>query len=324
MPVEGDLKSLNLASVLQLISQERLAGVFKLKRRNEIIDIGFLDGMVTGAFYERGEEFERLETYLVRSGIIGQNVYEMVEQIHRETKRPVMNILLEDKYLSVEEVERIIKFKIQEVFDKIFTWKEGEFKFEKKAIIYPKSLIKVRMATESLILEAARHFDEWPRISKVITSGDLVYKKIERPELKLQPAEDEARVLSLIDGHRSVDDLVDISGLGKFHTYSCLYHLLSTGQIEVAYSKPSAEKKDQLKKRFSLKALATPLIIAGTAFVLIAEILVGNYINNHNIISFDLINEKIYESDHTQHQKIFFYKNNRMPSIHEVEFIFVP
>ncbi len=71
MPIEGDLKSLNLASVLQLVSQERLTGVFKLKRKSEIVDIGFAEGMVTGAFYERGEEFERLETYLVKSGIIG-------------------------------------------------------------------------------------------------------------------------------------------------------------------------------------------------------------------------------------------------------------
>jgi hypothetical protein len=324
MPVEGDLKSLNLASVLQLIAQERLSGVFKIKRRSEIVDVGFLDGMVTGAFYERGEEFERLETYLVKSGIIGRNVYDMVLQIHRQTKRPVMNIILEDKYLTIEEVEKIIKFKIQEVFDQIFTWQEGEFKFEQGAVIYPKSLIKIRMATESLILEAARHFDEWPRITKTISSGDQVYKKVERPELKLQPADDEKRVLSLVDGHRSVNDLVEISGLGKFHTYSCLYHLLSTGQIETAYAKPHAEKESQPKKQFSFKAIITPLIIAATVLVLIVEVVLGNYINNHNIISIDIVDEEIYRTDYTQHQKIYFYRYNRIPLREYVESIFYP
>ncbi|KPJ73763.1 hypothetical protein AMJ52_03290 [candidate division TA06 bacterium DG_78] len=324
MPVEGDLKSLNLASVLQLIAQERLTGVFKIKRRNEIVDVGFLDGMVTGAFYERGEEFERLETYLVKSGIIGQNVYQMVLQIHRQTKRPVMNIILEDKYLTVEEVEKIIKFKIQEVFDQIFTWQEGEFKFEQGAVIYPKSLIKIRMATEGLILEAARHFDEWPRITKTISSGELVYKKVERPELKLRPADDEKRVLALIDGHRSVNDLVEISGLGKFHTYSCLYHLLSTGQIEVAYAKPHAEKEVRPKKQFSFKAITTPLIIGVTVLVLVFEVLLGNYINNHNIISIDIVDEQIYRTDYTQYQKIYFYRHNRTPVREYVENIFYP
>jgi hypothetical protein len=324
MPVEGDLKSLNLASVLQLIAQERLTGVFKIKRRNEIVDVGFLDGMVTGAFYERGEEFERLETYLVKSGIIGQNVYEMVLQIHRQTKRPVMNIILEDKYLTVEEVEKIIKFKIQEVFDQIFTWQEGEFKFEQGAVIYPKSLIKIRMATEGLILEAARHFDEWPRITKTISSGNLVYKKVERPELKLQPADDEKRVLALTDGHRCVNDLVEISGLGKFHTYSCLYHLLSTGQIEAAYAKPHVEKESLPKRQFSFRAITTPLIIAVTVLVLIFEVLLGNFINNHNMISINIIDEEIYQTDYTQYQKIYFYRYNRTPLREHLEDIFYP
>jgi len=321
MPIEGDLKSLNLPSVLQLISQEHLTGVFKLKRRNEIVDIGFLEGQVTGAFYERGEEFERLETYLVKSGTIGQNVYEMVEQIHRETKRPIMNILLEDKYLTVEEVEKIIKFKIQEVFDKVFTWQEGEFKFEKGSVIYPKSIIKIRIGVEGLILEAARHLDEWPRINKVIASENLVYKKIERPELKLQPPDDEARILSLIDGHRSVHDLVEISGLGKFHTYSCLYHLLSIGQVEIAYAKPTP-KELLPKEALSLKFLTIPLIIVVTIAILIGEFVFGNYINSHYTLSFNILNEEIYESDYTSYQKIYFYRHNRIPSIEEIEGIF--
>jgi hypothetical protein len=321
MPIEGDLKSLNLASVLQLIAQERLTGVFKLKRKNEIVDVGFVDGKVSGAFYERGEEFERLETYLVKSGIIGKNLYDMVEQIHRETKRPIMNILVEDKYLSVEEIEKIIKFKVQEVFDKIFTWQEGEFKFEQGAVIYPKSLIKIRLATEGLILEAARHFDEWPRIAKEIPSGDIVYKKVEKPELKLHPQEDEKRILSLVDGHRSVNDIVEISGLGKFHTYSCLFHLLQTGQIEIAYAKPTT---DQIwpKREFSLRFLFVPLVITITILILVGEFILGNYVINNHMLSFDIINEEIRKSDYTIYQKIFFYRHNRIPSIQQVDDIF--
>ena len=164
MPLEGDLKSLNLPTVLQLISQERITGVLKIKKKNEIVDIGFSEGEITGAFFERGDKVERLETYLVKSGILGKNVYEMVVEIHNETKRPMMNILLEDKYLTKEEVERIIKFKIEEVIDEIFTWNEGKFKFEQNSMVSPKSMIKIRMHTEGVILEAARRTDGWPKI----------------------------------------------------------------------------------------------------------------------------------------------------------------
>jgi hypothetical protein len=321
MPIEGDLKSLNLSSVLQLIAQERLSGVLKVKRKNEVVDVGFADGQISGAFYERGEKVERLEVYLVRSGIIGKNVYEMVQEVHNETKRPVMNILLEDKYLTTAEVERIIKFKIQEVFDEIFTWTDGGFTFEQNSIIYPKSLIKIRMQTEGLILESARRFDEWQRIKNDIPAGDIVFRKVERPELKLKPSDEESRVLSLLNGHRSVDDLVEISGLGTFHTYSCLHRLSSTGQIEIAYAKPKATRTRSLRKSI-LKYVAMPLTAIIAIAILIAEVLIGQYFASQPTFTLNPIDEGFIETDYTHYQEIYFYRYNRTPSVEDIRDIF--
>jgi len=322
VPIEGDLKSLNLSNVLQLISQQRLTGILKIKRQEELIDIGFIEGQITGAFYEQGVKNERLETYLVRSGLLGKNVYEMIEEMHKETKRPIMSIILEDKYLTTEEVERIIKFKIQEVFDEIFMTEDGRFKFEPDAVIYPKSQIRIRLNTERVVLEAARRFDEWPRIKTTIQSDDIVYKRIERPELKLKLPDDEARVLSVLDGHRSVDDLIEISGLGKFHTCSCLYHLLSTGQIEVSYAKPTPRIL-RPRREISLKFLTVPLTVIATLIILLIEFLAGNYLSQHHILTFGMVNEEFYETDHKSYQQIFFYKHGRTPSSEEVEDIFL-
>uniref|UniRef100_A0A7C4TGV4 DUF4388 domain-containing protein n=1 Tax=candidate division WOR-3 bacterium TaxID=2052148 RepID=A0A7C4TGV4_UNCW3 len=318
MPIEGDIKSINLSSILQLIAQEKLTGVLKIKKKNEIIDIGFVDGFISGAFYERGEKAERLEDYLVKSGFIKKNLFEMIYEIHQETKRPIMNIIIEDKYLTIEEIERIIKFKIQEVIDELFTWSEGEFKFEEGSVIYPRSVIKIRMDTTGVVLESARRADEWPRIVKSIPSGDLVFKKIERPELKLNLPEDEMRVMGLIDGHRSVDEITAISGLGKFHTYSCIYHLLNTGQIELHYAKPVL-KSAKPKKEISLKFLRFPAMIAIVLLILCIEFFVGNnFGNKFRFTIFTTEKEENYED----YQELFFYRYNRRPSIEEVKDIF--
>jgi hypothetical protein len=317
MAIEGDLSSLNITSVLQLISRERLNGVLKIRKGTEVVDVGFIDGDITGAFFELGERVERLETYLVKSGMIGKNLFDMIEDIHHETKRPVMNIIIEDKYLTIEELERTIKFKIQEVMDELFTWNEGEFKFEEGALIYPKSIIKIRMHTEGLILESARRLDEWPRISKAISSGEIVFKRVDRPELKLQPKEDEARVLSLIDERRSVTDLVDISGLGKFHTYSCLYHLLSTGQIEVAYAKPALEQSRMLD--VSIKTFVTPMAIVVTVGILLFQFVIGSIIARKGWLRVGVFNSEVYKQRKEDYQRIFFYKLQRNPSEQEIE-----
>ncbi len=323
MPIEGDLRSLNLGSVLQLTAQERLSGVLRLKRRGEIADIGFQEGMVTGAFYERGEKAERLEAYLVKSGIIGKNVFDLVQEIHNETKRPIMSIIIEDNYLRIEEVERIIQFKIQEVFDELFTWAEGEFKFEQGSVVYPRSMVKIRMNTSSLILEAARRFDEWPRIRNTVTSGDIVYKKVDRPELKLKPAVDEERILTLLDGRRSVDELTEISGLGRFRTYSCLYHLLSSGQIEIAYAKPTVKKTKRERKAISFKFMLVPASVAIMIIGLGAEFLIGNYLNRQGWFRVTLINQSEAVEAYEPYKQVFFYKHNRTPSSGEIRDIFL-
>jgi hypothetical protein len=320
MAIEGDLKSLNITSVLQLISSERLTGVLKIKKYPEVADVGFVDGDITGAFFEVGDRVESLEMYLVKSGMIGKNLFEMIVDIHRETRRPVVNIIIEDKYLTIEEIERTIKFKIQEVMDELFTWREGDFKFDEGVLIYPKSVIKVRMHTEGLILESARRLDEWPRITKAIPSVDVVFKRVDRPELKLQLKEDEARILSLIDERRSVDDLLEISGLGKFHSYACLYHLQSAGQIEIAYAKPSIKKEQ--KMAVSVKSFGPSIAVAVTVAILLVGFVAGAVMSNRHVFSFDWCCTDDYQERNDDYGKIFFYKHQRQPSSQELEDLF--
>jgi hypothetical protein len=320
MAIEGDLRSLNITSVLQLISGERLTGVLRIKRHAEIADVGFVEGDIAGAFFEVGERMETLETYLVKSGMIGKNLFEMIVDIHRETRRPVINIIIEDKYLTIDEIEKTIKFKIQEVIDELFTWREGEFKFNEGMHIYPKSVIKVRMHTEGLILESARRLDEWPRISKAIPSEDIVFKRVERPELKLQLKEDEARVFSLIDERQSVGDLLQMSGLGKFHTYACLYHLQSAGQIEIAYAKPTVKKTP--KAPVSVKSLTMPLVPVLAAGILLAGFIAGAALARYDVLHFDWCCTDNYEKANEDYSRVFFLKHQRLPSAQELEDLF--
>lgn len=322
MPLEGDLKSFNLASILQLIAQERLTGVLKIKRKSDVVDIGFAEGLITGAFFEHGDNIERLEDYLVKSGYIKQNLFEMIREIYQETKRPIMNIILEDKYLSVEDAEKVIRFKIQEVIDEVFTWQSGEFKFEASAAIYPKSILKIRLTTESLVMEAARHQDEWPKISRTIPSSDLVFKRIERPELPLKLAADEERVLSFVDGQRNVDDLVGMSGLGKFNTYSCLFRLLSSGQIEIAYAKPTPGKIKTRQVKIPFKKILPPLLAAAVFLILLLEYAIGNGVAPALGKAINIFGPSHNCRDNNDYKMIFYYRNNRLPASSEIDAFF--
>jgi hypothetical protein len=46
---------------------------------------------------------------------------------------------------------------------------------------------------------------------------------------------DEWRILSLLDGHRKVGDLVEISGCSRFGVFQVLYSMLTAGFVEQVY-----------------------------------------------------------------------------------------
>jgi hypothetical protein len=140
--------------------------------------------------------------------------------------------------------------------------------------------------------------------------------------LKFTPSESEKRLLNLLDGHRSIDDLIEIDGLGKFNTYSTLYKLFSTGQIEIAYAKPTVKKARPKRKPLSMKFVTVPLGIVIIVVLVVFEFILGGLIARNKILSFDLINREVYKSSEDSYQKIYFYKHNRIPSLQEVQDIF--
>jgi hypothetical protein len=113
---------------------------------------------------------------------------------------------------------------------------------------------------------------------------------------------------------------VEISGLGKFHTYSCLYHLLSTGQIEVAYAKPALEQSRMVD--FSIKTFVTPMTIAVTVGILLLQFVVGTIIASKGWLKVNVFNSEVYEQPTEDYRKIFFYKLQRNPSAQEIEGLF--
>jgi hypothetical protein len=92
---------------------------------------------------------------------------------------------------------------------------------------------------ESLLLDVLRRIDEWPEIKSVIGSFDMLFENnyAALPDLD----SDEERVCALVDGRRSVQDIIDASVLGSFIACKTLVQLLERGAIRLLSKR--AEKK---------------------------------------------------------------------------------
>lgn len=126
-----------------------------------------------------------------------------------------------------------------EAVNRILRWRQGSFAFKADVTTDQHS---IKAPLQHLVLEAARQIDEWHDIQKLLPSLDLVLAIEENPaagteDIKLEPAE--WRVLALVDGMRSINQVIKESHMGDFETCKVLYGLVSSGLLkQVAKPKP--------------------------------------------------------------------------------------
>jgi hypothetical protein len=135
-----------------------------------------------------------------------------------------------------------------EAVDHILRWGGGKFQLDSTDAVTE----TVRLPLQGVILEATRQIDEWQEISKVIPSLDCILKISEPlpPELDVINLKDEAwKLLSQIDGKRSIHDIASRLGYSEFETARVAFGL-ARAKLIMVWSKILSTKSGGIFKRF--------------------------------------------------------------------------
>lgn len=106
-------------------------------------------------------------------------------------------------------------------------WLEGDFTFTPDVAAPDHS---INVATEQLLLEAARQADQWKDIKEVISSTEAVFNispSGSTSTVSLKPLE--WQVLAQVNGQRSVIEIGEILGLHEFEVARIVYSLTTAG-----------------------------------------------------------------------------------------------
>jgi hypothetical protein len=129
--------------------------------------------------------------------------------------------------------------------DSILSWEKGEFIFDTNDETREHT---VDMPIQQVMLEAARRIDELNKIQKLIPSFDAIVKIVEVPKpgvekINLRP--EEWKVLSYVDGSRTIRQIAGRTHLSEFDTSRILYGLITSGLASLAAPppRPPAEPK---------------------------------------------------------------------------------
>jgi tetratricopeptide (TPR) repeat protein len=112
----------------------------------------------------------------------------------------------------------------------MFKWNDGTFSFE-PGLLPPAGSQLVSLDPQALLLEGARRVDEWSLIEKKLPGFDTVFA-LDRQQLlrnRIELTTEQHGLLPLIDGFRSISEIMRASNMSEFDAGKALFGLLSGG-----------------------------------------------------------------------------------------------
>ena len=254
LAIKGSLKEASLADVCQLLALGFKTGCLSVADGSRFGQIFFDRGRITYARIVNRRD--RLGDLLVRDGVLAQSqLEEVLKEQGREPDRRVGELLVSHAFISRVALTRYVRLQIEEAIYHLFTWSRGTFYFEVDE--RPDADILVSINPESLMLEAARRVDEWSLIAKKVPSLDLVFE-VERARLEGSEVElttEQQWVVPLFDGTRSVEQVVDDSGLNEFDVGKALFGLIQAGfahRVGRRADEPVRQRESEIEERRNL------------------------------------------------------------------------
>ncbi|MEP6589755.1 MAG: DUF4388 domain-containing protein [Gemmatimonadota bacterium] len=246
MAIKGSLREASLPDVVQLLYLGRRTGCLSVANDRNFASIWLDDGWIV--FAGMVSRPDRLGERLVAAGTLSAEQLEAAIATQRALPGQRLGaVMVQLGLLTSSDLEAELRRQVEETVYTLFTWDSGTFSFE-AGIVPEEAEATVRLHPEGLLLEGARRVDEWSVIAKKIPSLDAVFALEGDGEVDQSGesalVEVERRVQPLIDGARTVRDIMDATGLTDFEVCRALFGLLTAGRLRrVATAAPTVPRQ---------------------------------------------------------------------------------
>jgi CheY-like chemotaxis protein len=238
--ITGDLGLVGIANLLQLLSSSSAHGRLSIAAGEHEKVIGFgPDGIRLLRGVRRTNP---LGEVLLRTRKISPAQLEEILAEQRVSKKRLGDLLEEKKILDRDALESALREQAAEEIYDLFTWSEAVFDFVETSelldsgTLSPLASVVLDANVVSIMIEAARRLDELARIREVLPDFRLVVEQVEIPMALDDPGIDPMAVedlLPLIDGERTVENLIESSLYPKFTVLCTIYALAQRGILKI-------------------------------------------------------------------------------------------
>ncbi|HEY5200154.1 MAG TPA: DUF4388 domain-containing protein [Acidothermaceae bacterium] len=229
MKLEGSLDAFSLPDIFQLLSFTKKSGGLHLRRATTRGSVYFRDGAVTGASSDNGRQ--ALARRLVGSAGVGET--ELSAAVERAANEGigVSRALLDAGAVDPDFLRSLVAEQVVDAVFDLLRWSEGDFSF---TVDEPgPDDVGISLGVEPVVNDARSRLESWDHACRIVPSPETVLA------LPVGVREDpvltrgEWALLALVDGRRTVAELVALAGRGDYAVVSQLAALIERGLLKV-------------------------------------------------------------------------------------------
>ena len=230
MKLEGSLDAFSLPDIFQLLSFTKKSGGLHLAHDRADGVVFFAAGQVTGASADSSRQ--PLARRIVGSGAVSDEaLVAAVEAVAAGEGVGVVRALLDAGAVDADLLRQAAQEQATDAIFDLLRWRDGDFAFVLDEVNPDE--VGVSVSVEDVLADAEARRATWESVSQVVPSPQAVL--VMPVVLAAEPAvsREEWSLLALVDGRRTVSELVDLTGSGQYAVVSTLASLVQRGLLEV-------------------------------------------------------------------------------------------
>ncbi len=261
MPLKGNFREAGFPKILTFLNRYRKTGTLIVSTPVFTKKVFLVKG--DAIFASSTYEDDRFGEMLIKAGKITLEQYEESVKLLKQQKGKRQGaILVELGYLTPKDLFWGVKYQVKEIIYSLFMLEDASYEFIEEEIPADE-VITLKMSMGNLIYEGVKRVDNWTRIRNEMPGTDTVLKLSSDPASLFQDVElspEDRRMLSLINGTKSIKDIIDSAWGGSFEGMKILYVLWSIGVLEEREKAPSrVETLEKVGKSVALEEILQPV-----------------------------------------------------------------
>jgi hypothetical protein len=226
--LEGSLDAFSLPDIFALLSMTKKTGGLHLRREGAHGVVWLTTGALTGGASDVNRQ--SLARRLIGSGNVNDEALQAaIDQAAADDAVGVARAIQQSGALDEGVLHDLVAEHIVDTVFDLLRWPDGEFAFAVDEA-NPDD-VGVSRQVDDIVSEARRRLESWGSVAATIPSPQTVLSLATTPPDDPRLSRDEWAMLALIDGQRTVGDVVALCGRGDYNVVSALADLVTRGLL---------------------------------------------------------------------------------------------